>query len=114
MIFFRNTATDSDGKVIVFEALDDEVLSGKCTLVLGDKFAEVTDLHFENNAMYIGEGLLKSAYNYAALKNYYMAKCSVKSIESLLLRLGFELKDDEYLCDIPTILIGSCKSCGEK
>ena len=113
MIFFKNTVLDSDGKVVEFEALDGDISLGKCTLVLGDKFADVTKLSFENNAVFAGEGLLKSAYNYAALKNYYMAKCSASDIDSLLLRLGFENQGGEYISDIPTILIGNCGSCGQ-
>ena len=114
MIFFKNTVLDSEGKVIEFQALDNDILLGECTLVLGEKFAEVTKLSFNSDSPFAGEGLLKSAYNYGAIKNYYMAKCSVKGIDSLLLRLGFEIKDEEYITDIPTILMGSCGSCGNK
>jgi hypothetical protein len=114
MIFFKNTVLDNDVKVVEFEALDGDTLLGKCTLVLGDKFADVTKLSFEDGAVFIGEGLLKSSYNYAAVKNYYMAKCSVSDIDSLLLRLGFQKQNEEYICDIPTILMGSCGSCNSK
>ena len=110
MIFFKNTILDKDGKVIEFQALDGETVLGKCTLVLGEKFAEVTKLTYESKSAFVGEGLLKSAFNYGALKNYYMAKCSVIGVESLLLRLGFENKGGEYITDIPTILMGNC-SC---
>lgn len=114
MIFFKNTVLDGCGKIIEFEALDGDVSLGKCTLVLGDKFADVTKLSFEKNAVFIGEGLLKSAYNFAALKNYYMAKCSVTDVDSLLLRLGFEGQNGEYIGDIPTILTGNCGNCSNK
>ena len=113
MIFFKNTVCDKDGKVIEFEALDGDNSLGSCTLVLGDKYAEVTKLSFEPNFTFIAEGLLKSAYNYAAIKNYYMAKCSVKDVDSLLLRLGFQLNGNEYTSDIPTILRGGCGSCSK-
>lgn len=111
MIYFKNTVLDTDGKIIEFHCLDGERCLGSCTLVLGDKFADVTKLTFNSDAVYAGEGLLKSAYNYGALKNYYMARCSVAGIDSLLLRLGFEGKNGEYISDIPTILTGSCKGC---
>lgn len=113
MIFFKNTAIDSDGKIIEFEALDGTCILGSCTLVLGEKFADVIKLTNEASAPFAAEGLLKSAYNYAALRNYYMCKCSVKDIDKLLVRLGFELKDSEYICDIPTILTGSCSCCSK-
>ena len=113
MIFFKNAILDSDGKIIEFEALDGDKSIGKCTLVLGDKFADVTKLSFDSCAVFAAEGLLKSAYNYAALKNYYMAKCSVDGIDSLLLRLGFNNESGEYISDIPTILMGNCGCCGK-
>lgn len=113
MIFFKNSVLDSDGKVIKFQALDGEKILGECTLVLGDKYAEVTKLSFDQETIFAGEGLLKSAYNYGAIKNYYMAKCSVTGQDSLLIRLGFEKQGDEYICDIPTILMGSCSSCNK-
>ena len=111
MIFFKNTVCESDNKVVIFEAIDSDDTIGSCTLVLGEKFAEVTKLDFDEKALFIAEGLLKSAYNYAALKNYYMAKCSANGIEALLLKLGFQLKDGEYTNDIPTILMGGCINC---
>ncbi len=111
MIFFRNTVCETDNKVIFFEAIDSDEIIGSCTLVLGEKFADVTKLDFDGKALFVVEGLLKSAYNYAAFKNYYMAKCSVKGIDVLLERFGFQLKDSEYINDIPTILMGSCKNC---
>lgn len=111
MIFFKNTVLDSEGKVIVFEALDGELTLGKCTLVLDDKFADVTKLDYDASAVFAAEGLLKSAYNYAALKNYYMAKCSVDGVDSLLVRLGFNNQSGEYISDIPTILMGNCGCC---
>ena len=46
MIFFKNTVLDSEGKVIEFQALDNDILLGECTLVLGKKFAEVTKTKF--------------------------------------------------------------------
>lgn len=113
MIFFKNTVQDKDGKVIEFEALEDEVSLGLCTLVLEDKYANVTRLTYDNSCAFAAEGLLKSAYNYAALKNYYMAKCSVIDSEKLLIRLGFELNNSEYICDIPTILMGTCSGCSK-
>lgn len=113
MIFFKNSVCDNDGNVIEFSALDDDDILGNCTLILGEKYADVTKLSFDTDKLFIAEGLLKSAYNYAALKNYYMAKCSVHGIDSLLLRLGFEKSCDEYISDIPTILSGNCSSCSK-
>ena len=114
MIFFKSTVAAEDSRVVYFEAIDSDELLGVCTLVLGEKYAEVTKLYFNDNAMFIAEGLLKSAYNYAAIKNYYMAKCSVKGIDALLKKLNFQFKDGAYINDIPSILMGNCNSCGSK
>lgn len=114
MIFFKSTVADEDSRVIYFEAIDGDEVIGTCTLVLDEKYAKVTKLTFNENALFIAEGLLKSAYNYAAIKNFYMAKCSVKGIEALLKKLNFQLKDGEYVNDIPSVLMGSCGSCGSK
>lgn len=111
MIFFNNTILDKSGKVIQFDAIENDIILGNCTLVLEEKFAEITKLTFDAKAPYIAEGLIKSAFNYAAIKNYYMAKCSIKDIEALLIRLGFKYQNGEYISDIPTILMGSCKNC---
>jgi hypothetical protein len=106
MIFFKNTVSPESDKTIYFEAFEDEKLIGKCTMILEEKYANVCVLSFE--AIYAGEGLLKSAYNYACLKNYYMGKCTVQNIDQLLLKLGFTQKDGAYENDIPSILMGSC------
>ena len=111
MIFFRNTVSQDDDRVIYFEALENDYALGSCTLVLKDKFAEVTKLEFDGKSTFVAEGLLKSVYNYAALKNYYMAKCNIANLDKLLIRLGFQLNNGEYTSDIPTILMGSCKNC---
>ena len=114
MIFFKNTVCETDSSVINFQAIESDKIIGSCTLALGEKFADVTELDYEEKSPYAVEGLLKSAYNYAALKNYYMAKCSVKDIDAFLERMNFKKIDEEYTSDIPTILMGSCNSCGGK
>ena len=111
MIFFKNTVCETDSRVVYFEAIDNDETVGSCILVLREKFAEVTKLSFDGKSTFIAEGLLKSSFNYAALKNYYIAKCSVNGLDALLLRLGFQFDSGEYTSDIPTILMGSCNNC---
>lgn len=106
MIFFKNTVTDDF--TIEFEALEGEKTIGSCTLVLKDNVADVTSLTFSEEKPYAVEGLLRSAYNYAGLKNYYSAKCTAENIDSFLDRMNFEKQDNEYTGDIPSILMGSC------
>lgn len=114
MIFFRNTICGTDNRVIYFEAIENDEVLGCCTLVLSENFAEVTKLDFDGKSMFIAEGLLKAAYNYAAIKNFYMAKCNVSDIDILLKKLGFQFVSGEYITDIPTILMGSCSNCSGK
>ena len=114
MIFFKNTVCETASNVIYFQAIESDKIIGSCTLILGEKFADITELDYEEKSPFAVEGLLKSAYNYAALKNYYMAKCSAKGIEAFLKRMNFNKTNEEYTCDIPTILMGSCNSCGGK
>ena len=111
MIFFKNTVSSDNDKIIYFEAYEGEKIIGKCTLVFEGKYATVTQLSYNPEAVYAGEGLLKSAFNYACLKNYYMGRCVVENHDALLVKTGFYKKDGAYVNDIPSILMGSCCSC---
>ena len=106
MIFFKNTVKDDF--TIEFEALEREKTIGSCTLRLTDNLADVTELTYSENSPYAVEGLLRSAYNYAGLRNYYMARCSARNIDSFLDGMNFTKQDGEYVGDIPSILMGSC------
>ncbi len=106
MIFFKNTLIDEN--TVEFEALENEKSLGRCTLVLRDNIADVTELTYSNDATFAVEGLLRSAYNFAGLKNYYMAKCSAENIDSFLDKMNFHKQGDGYVGDIPSILMGSC------
>ena len=79
MIFFKNTVSTDSDNTVYFEAFEDEKLIGKCTLVLEEKYAVVTELAF--NVAFAGEGLIKSAFNYACLKNYYMGRCTAENAD---------------------------------
>ena len=106
MIFFKNTVIDE--YTVGFEALENELLIGSCTLSLKDNVADITELSYSEAAPYAVEGLIRSAYNYAGLHNYYSAKCSADNIDSFLDKMNFQKKDNKYVGDIPSILMGSC------
>lgn len=106
MIFFKHTVINDE--VVKFEAIENESIIGRCTLVMKDSVADVAELSYNETAPYAVEGLLRSAYNYAGLRNYYLAKCTAKNIDSFLSKMNFQKNDSEYLSDIPTILTGSC------
>lgn len=106
MIFFRSTV-NSDNTVL-FEAIENDAIYGNCKLDLSGSNAVVSSVSCDADKPYITEGLIKSAFNYAASKNYYIGVCECENIDSLLLRLGFEKKENRFVSDIPTILMGSC------
>ncbi len=106
MIFFKNTpVADSE---TLFEAVDGEKSLGKCLLKLSD-YAEIVSL-CDCNDFFIAQGLVKSALNYAALRNIYMARFKDESAFEIAKAMKFELAGDFYESDIPTVLAGSCCS----
>lgn len=54
------------------------------------------------------EGFIRSALNFCANRNAYMAYCDIDKISSVLTLLGFEKNDDVFSGDIPSLLKGSC------
>ena len=106
MIFFKSTTKEDN--TVRFEALENELSYGECNLDISGKDAVVDYIEFDADKPYIAEGLIKSAYNYAASKNFYMGICKCENIASLLTRLGFQNTENGYMSDIPSILMGSC------
>ena len=106
MIFFSSEVTEY--KTILFKALEEAEVYGSCNLDLSGKNAVLNSLTYDLDKPYIAEGLVKTAFNYAAKKNFYMGECSCENISDLLLRLGFQKKGNIYISDIPSILMGSC------
>ena len=59
-----------------------------------------------------GEGLVRSALNFAANRNAYMSRANVGRVEKEpFITLGFEEKNGFYESDIPSALTGSCGHC---
>lgn len=111
MIFFKHEYSDDAKSVAKFTALDNDIKSGECTLVMNGIYAEITELSFDKNYPYVVEGLIKSAFNLAANHNCYIGRCSIKDIRIFLDRMNLVCTDGMYENDIPSILMGSCKSC---
>lgn len=111
MIFFKNTPDKNDSDIILFEAYEGDNVLGNCYLSLKNEYAEIFKLSYNKESPHIVEGLLRSAFNYAALRNFYMGKCTAQDIDVFLKRMNFEYKDGEYINDIPSILMGSCSCC---
>ncbi len=106
MIYFKpEILTENTTK---FTAVEDGANCGYCLLKTDDTIAEVYCLEFEKDKPYLVEGLLRSAYNFASLKNIYTGKCTCKNIDAFLDNMNFEKIEEGYINDIPSILTGSC------
>lgn len=108
MIHFKPCEASDKSDELYFEAIENDVVCGKCRLVLRDKKATIDFLTFDEDKPYLVEGLIKSAFNYAALQNCYMGYCECENITFFLDRMNLIKKDNFYYNDIPTILQGNC------
>lgn len=109
MIFFKPTAVNSSSCTAVFEALEGADKLGECRLLLNGSYADVYFLSYSQKTPEIGEGLLRSAYNYAANHSAYIGTLSAKEPESASKLLNFEYSNGVYFNDIPSLLSGTCK-----
>ena len=112
MIFFKPREAFSSECTAVFEAMQDEDKLGECCLLIKGNTADVYTLDYEIDAPEIGEGLLKSAYNYAANRGAYIGTLSAKDFGKAHTFLNFEEKDGVLQNDIPSLLAGHCH-CGK-
>ncbi len=108
MIFFKSAVSPENNNLVTFEAIENETVNGKCTLIFDEAKAFITSLSFDENKPYLCEGLIKTAFNYACLKNCYMGYIRIDKKLPLLDNMGFQKEDDAYFNDIPTILTGNC------
>lgn len=106
MLFFKPEILTED--ITKFTAFEDDINSGYCLLKTENNLAEVYELNYSEDKPYLVEGLLRSAFNFASLRNIYMGKCSCENITEFLDRMNFEKNGSEYINDIPSILMGSC------
>ena len=108
MIFFKPTEIHSGECTSIFEAFSGTDRLGECRLRIDGNFADVFCLEYDANSPEIGEGLLKSAYNYAANHGAYIGILSANDKGQAHAYLNFELKDGVYSNDIPSLLAGHC------
>jgi len=108
MIFFKHIPSPENENRIDFEAIENDVCSGKCRMIIDGSKAEIQSLSFDETKPYICEGLIKSAFNYACLKNCYMGYISADISLSLLNKMGFQKDNGVYFNDIPSVLQGNC------
>ncbi|MBQ7861396.1 MAG: hypothetical protein IJ349_04235 [Clostridia bacterium] len=108
MILFRRVPTGEESDEITFEAVENDAVCGKCHMIFSADKATVDNLCYEPEKPYLVEGLLKSAFNYAALENKYLGYCTCENITPFLDNMNFKKQNGEYYNDIPTILLGIC------
>lgn len=108
MIFFKPFEVNSAECTALFQAFQNGDKLGECRLLLNGDTADVYFLEYDEAQPEIGEGLLKSAYNYAATRKVYVGVLSAKDSGCAHLYLNFEEKDGVLLNNIPSLLAGHC------
>lgn len=112
MILFRPSSEVKNGCEISFEALENDAVCGGCHMTFSPEKAVIDSLLYDNDKPYLVEGLIRSAFNYAASKNIYMGYCKCENITHFLENMNFEKQNGVYCNDIPSILQGKCcKKC---
>lgn len=95
------------GGYIGFDENDNNV--GHCLVKIKDYSCFLVSVECDLSDKLLTEGFIRSALNFSANRNAYMAFCSQENISDVLLTLGFEKNDNNvYSGDIPTLLKGSC------
>lgn len=106
MIYFK--PEELTAEISKFTALENDSECGYCLMKIKNGVAEVYELKYTADKPYMVEGLLRTAFNSACLKNVYMGKCTCSNIVSFLEKMNFEKTADGFANDIPSILTGSC------
>ncbi|MBE6819732.1 MAG: hypothetical protein E7516_01600 [Ruminococcaceae bacterium] len=89
-------------------ALDGDNAIGSCTFAINGYFMVFNSVECDDDI--ITEGLARSAMNYAANRNAYVAKINRDISSAAFLRLGFS-GDDMLSVEIPEALASGC-TCG--
>lgn len=108
MIFFKPFEVLSGECTALFQAFQNEDKLGECRLLIQGNTADVYMLDYNTDTPEIGEGLLKSAYNYAANHGAYIGTLSAADSGKAHTFLNFEEKGGIYQNDIPSLLAGHC------
>ncbi len=83
-------------------------LVGTCLMSINAYNCYIEIIECDYSDKLLVEGFLRSALNYCANRNAYMAYCKIHEISDVLSHLGFENNDGVYSGDIPSLLKGSC------
>lgn len=104
--------TDIAEDIIGYTAFEGGKETGQCVCSIEDTVVRIIMLQFSDETPYIGEGLIKSALNFAAGRGAYIAICSKEVKKNHVLPFGFNPSKDGYTGEIPEILMGKCHKFG--
>lgn len=91
---------------------DDDKECGFIVFYLDGYSMEIIDTDVADEDAETYEGLIRSALNYGANRNAYIAYYSAKKASEVAKLLGFEAQGDKLYGEIPFLLQGRC--CKEK
>lgn len=114
MIFFDHQISEQNNSIIHFTAIENDVTEGECILDLRYTDAEITFVDYDKSKPYIAEGLIRTAFNYAANKGFYIGKSGCGHAIEVFEKMNFENRNGLYINDIPSILMGKCCCDGHK
>lgn len=108
MIYFKPNVLTTASCTVRFQAIDDDQILGTCDLLLHDDLADIVAVRLNHNDLSVGEGLFRTAYNFAANRGFYIGCCSAADHEAVRSMFPFEWKNGMWRNDIPTLLAGTC------
>ena len=94
------------GGYVGFDENENQI--GKCLVVIKNFDCEILNVDCDLEDKLLVEGFIRSALNFCANRNAYMAYCSIEEIKDVLLLLGFKNNNGVYEGEIPSLLKGCC------
>ncbi len=102
--------SEKDG-IYSYSAYEKDVKIGECTFSIDGMYMEVLSISADIDEL-TAEGLVRSALNFGANRNAYIAKANPDKVSTTpFITLGFNEEKGFLVSDIPSALQGSCKDC---
>ena len=87
---------------------ENDIQIGKCLVSINNFSCEILKLDCDFEDKLLVEGFIRSALNFCANRNAFIASCKIEKVKDVLLLLGFENVDGTYKGEIPSLLKGCC------
>lgn len=97
----------------VFASFEEGEITGKAMFKIDGYFCEVYKVECPSDKLWLFQGLLRSVFNYATDFNAYIGKLTDESFYDKAQTMNFIFDGKCWSNDIPTLLMGSCGSCGD-